>query len=244
MNVLRFDGETAWVHTICSLWRDRLRAKPDLTICLPTGTTPTGVYDEMSRSVRAGLVSFARARVFALDEFGGLAPDDPGRTRHTLQRQLIDSIDLPAAAFHFLDPDAADLARHCRDYDGAVGDGFDLMLLGIGTNGHLGMNEPGSAPDSPTRRVDLHDATIQSSARYFAHTNLPRWGVTVGLQGILAAKEVWVLANGGRKAEIVERTIHGDVSPANPASLLRRHPNCSLFLDADASGRLDSPGGR
>jgi glucosamine-6-phosphate deaminase len=131
---------------------------------------------------------------------------------------------------------------HCRDYDTAVGAGFDLVLLGIGTNGHLGMNEPGSAADSSTRRVDLHETTIQSSARYFTHTNLPRWGLTIGLQGILAAREVWVLANGARKAEIVERTVRGEIGAANPASLLRRHPNCSLFVDNAAAALLNTAG--
>lgn len=232
MNVLRFDTESAWAGAVCSLWRDRLRTKPGLTICLPSGTTPAGIYAEMSRSARAGLVSFARASVFALDEFGGLAPDDPGRTRYTLQRQLTDAVDLPSAAFHFLDPDVPDIAQHCRDYDAAIGDGFDLMLLGIGLNGHLGMNEPGSPVDSSTRRVELEGTTIQSSARYFAHHNLPRWGLTIGMKTVLASKEVWVLANGAAKAPIIQQTLRGEISSSNPASLLRRHPNCSLFVDA------------
>jgi len=242
MNLLRFDSESAWIHTVCSLWRDRLRTKPDLRICLPTGTTPAGIYAEMSRSARAGLVSFERASVFALDEFGGLAPDDPGRCRHTLQRQLIGASDLPPAAFHFLDPDDPDIAQHCADYDAAIGDGFDLMLLGIGLNGHLGMNEPGLPADSSTRRVELHGTTIQSSARYFAHQNLPPWGLTVGLRTVLASKEVWLVANGAAKAGIVRQTIRGEISSSNPASLLRQHPNCSLFVDADAGALLDSPG--
>jgi glucosamine-6-phosphate deaminase len=192
----------------------------------------------MSRSASGGLVSFARGTVFALDEFGGLAADDPGRTRHTLQRQLIRAVGLPSSAFHFLDPDAPDTSQHCVDYDKAIGDGFDLVLLGIGLNGHLGMNEPDSPIDSPTRRVELHGTTVQSSARYFAHQNLPRWGLTVGLKAIMAAKEVWLIANGGAKAEIIQRTVHGDVAPSNPASLLRKHPNCSLFVDGEAGALL------
>lgn len=236
MNLLRFDSEAAWVGTVCSLWRDRLRSKPDLKICLPTGTTPSRIYEEMSRSARAGLASFARASVFALDEFGGLAPDDPGRTRHTLKRLLIDATDLPPAAFHFLDPEHPDTAQHCRDYDAAIGNGFDLMLLGIGLNGHLGMNEPGSPIDSSTRRVQLESSTIQASARYFAHNNLPHWGLTVGMKAVLASKEVWVLANGAAKAGIIQQTLRGYISPANPASLLRRHPNFLLFVDAGAAG--------
>jgi glucosamine-6-phosphate deaminase len=242
MNLLRFDSESAWSRAVCSLWRDRLRTKPDLKMCLPAGTTPAGIYTEMSRSARTGLVSFERASVFALDEFGGLAPDDPGRTRHTLQRQLIDAVDLPPAAFHFLDPDDPDIAQHCMDYETAMGDGFDLMLLGIGLNGHLGMNEPASPVDSSTRRVELHGTTVQSSARYFAHHNLPHWGLTVGLKSVLASKEVWLIANGAAKAGIIQQTVRGEISSSNPASLLRRHPNCSLFVDADAGALLDSPG--
>ena len=236
MNLLRFDSESAWAGAVCSLWRDRLRTKPDLKICLPTGTTPAEIYAEMSGSARAGLVSLARANVFALDEFGGLAADDPGRTRHTLKRQVISATDLPLASFHFLNPEHHDLAQHCKDYDAAIGDGFDLMLLGIGLNGHLGMNEPGSPADSPTRRVVLESGTIQSSARYFAHKNLPTWGLTVGMKTILASKEVWLLASGAPKAGIIQQTLRGYISPANPASLLRRHPNCSLFLDPLAGG--------
>ena len=235
MNVLRFDSETQWTQAIASLWRDRLRVTPDLRMCLPSGITPVDVYTEMSRTARAGLVSFTRSSIFALDEFGGLAADDPGRTSHTLRRQLIDAIDLPRSAFHVLDPDDADVASHCADYDLAIGDGFDLVLLGIGLNGHLGMNEPGSPIDSPTRRVELHDSTVQSSARYFAHQNLPRWGVTVVLKALLGAKEVWLLAKGAAKAQIVRETLRGEIARSNPASLLRRHPNAWLFLDVAAA---------
>ena len=241
MNVLRFDSESAWTQTICSLWRDRLRTKPDLRMCLPSGKTPVSIYSEMSRSVRKGLVSFERARVFALDEFGGLDADDPGSTRQMLLRQLIDAVDLPASGFHYLDPDNRDLVQHCQDYDAASGGGFDLVMLGIGTNGHLGMNEPGAAPDSSTRRVELHDTTIQSSARYFAHGNLPRWGLTIGLKIVLASTEVWVLANGAGKADIIRRTVRGEIGPSNPASLLRHHSNCLLFVDADAGAGLTDP---
>ena len=136
--------------------------------------------------------------------------------------------------FHVLDPDNPNLIAHCADYDAAIGDGFDLVLLGIGLNGHLGMNEPGSPIDSPTRRVELHDSTVQSSARYFKHKNLPRWGLTVGLKALLGAKEVWLLAKGPAKAKIVEETLRGEIGPSIPASLLRRHPNAWLFLDKPA----------
>jgi glucosamine-6-phosphate deaminase len=240
MNVLRFDSAAAWAGGVCSFWRDRLRNSPRLKICLPTGVTPEPVYAEMVRSVHAGRVSFAGASLFALDEFGGLPRHEPGLTRNTLLRQLLSGVDAAPAATHFLDADAPDVHGTCRRYDEAIGAGFDLVLLGIGLNGHLGMNEPGTAADSPTRRVDLHESTIRSSARYFpglAPGDLPRWGLTVGLAAILSAKEVWLLATGAAKASVVRQAVAGPLTEDVPASLLQRHANCSMFVDAEA-GRL------
>lgn len=238
MNVLRFDSEAAWVNGVSSLWRDRLTSNPQQKLCLPTGATPAPVYAEMVRSAEARLTSFAKARVFALDEFGGLPPTDVGLARNILPRLLLDAVRLSPESFHTPDVWAPDLNQMCREYDEQIGAGFDLVILGIGTNGHLGMNEPGSAEDSPTRRVDLHPSTIQASARYFSHTNLPRWGVTVGLGPILGSKEIWVLATGSSKASVLHQTMHGNISVNIPASLLRRHPNCSFFVDAEAGALL------
>lgn len=237
MHLLRFDSLPAWVSGVCALWRDRLRMNPALNICLPTGLTPAAVYAELARNVDRGDVSFTRASVFALDEFGGLPADDPGLTRNTLRRQLVSLVDLPSERFHCFDPNGADIEEQCRRYDTAIGR-FDLVLLGIGLNGHLGMNEPGSDAGSPTRRVDLHETTIQSSARYFEHGNLPRWGITVGLGPILAAREVWLLATGTAKASVARETVKGEVGLHLPASLLRNHPNCSFFLDSEAGALL------
>jgi glucosamine-6-phosphate deaminase len=238
MNLLRFDSAAAWAGGVATFWRDRLRANPQLKMCLPSGLTPNPVYAEMVRSTAAGEVSFARASVFVLDEFEGVPPDDPGRARNALQHHLIGAIDLPGEAFHALDTDAPDIEGECRRYDRAIGAGFDLVLLGIGLNGHLGMNEPGSASASRTRRVELHETTIASSARYFSHQDVPRRGVTVGLQPILASREVWLLATGTAKAEIARRVVSGAIDESVPASLLRRHPNCSVFVDAEAAGLL------
>jgi glucosamine-6-phosphate deaminase len=238
VNLLRFDSEAAWVSGVATFWRDRLRSNPHQTICLPTGTTPAPVYGEMVRSAAAGLTSFAQAQVFALDEFGGLSPDDDGLARNILPRALLDPLRVSREQFFALDVWAPDLDRVCAEYDDRIGDGFDLVILGIGLNGHLGMNEPGSAEDSPTRRVELHHSTIHASARYFNHGRLPTWGVTVGLGPILASREIWVLATGPAKASIIRQTIKGDIGVNIPASLLRRHPNCSFFLDADAGALL------
>ena len=240
MNLLRFDSEAAWVNGMTGLWRDRLRLNPGLRMCLPSGHTPNKVYEAMGRSVESGEVSFREAEVFALDEFGGLASDDPGRCRNMIQRHLLDGIDLPRERFHFLDTEAHDLERVCGNYDRLIesSGGFDLTLLGIGLNGHLGLNEPGSAVDSPTRRVQMADSSVKSSAGYLAHSKLPTWGVSVGLKHLLSSREVWLIANGGRKAEIIARAAKGEVTSEIPASLLRSHANAWLMVDADAGAKL------
>jgi 6-phosphogluconolactonase/glucosamine-6-phosphate isomerase/deaminase len=148
-----------------------------------------------------------------------------------LHRYLLKHIDLPAQQFHRIDPNAKNIAQ---DYDRLIADGFDLALLGIGLNGHLGMNEPGSPIDGTTHRVDLHPITVASSAKYLTHANLPTWGISVGLKHLLGSKEVWLLANGPKKAEIIFRAAKGPVGPEVPASLLRNHPNAFFMVDADA----------
>jgi glucosamine-6-phosphate isomerase len=238
MNLLRFDSPAAWAAGVATMWRDRLHTSPTLSMCLPTGMTPNPIYAEMVKSVRAGHASFARSSVWALDEFGGLAPDDPGRLTNMLLTHLVNHVDLPKPSLHVLDPAAPDLGAECRRFDAESGGRFDLVLLGIGLNGHIGMNEPGSAVDSATRRVDLHPMTIASASRYFTHRTLPRWGITVGVGPIMASREVWLLANGWSKAEIVRRTLDDAIDESLPASLLRRHPNCSFFLDPEAAASI------
>jgi glucosamine-6-phosphate deaminase len=238
MNVFRFDSESSWIDGVVCFWLDRLRANPRLRMCLTSGHTPLPIYETMARAVwRTGL-SFRRAEVFALDDFGGLAQNDPGRCSNMLRRHFVSRTDLPASRFHTLDTEAKDLRRICRDYDARIGTGFDLAILGLGLNGHLGLNEPGSSPRSTTRRVDLHPSTIAASAKYLTHSRLPTWGVGVGLRHLLGTREVWLLANGPKKAAIVRRTLKGAVTAQTPASWLQRHKQSFVFLEAAAAAQL------
>lgn len=207
-------------------------------MCLPAGNTPVPVFAAMVRAVKRGLVSFRETELFNLDEFGDLPPTDYGRCVTQLRHFLIDGIDLPPDRFHFLRTEASDLAGEYRRYDLAIGRGFDLTLLGIGLNGHLGMNEPGTRGDSTTHRVELHSSTIEASRRYLTHSRAPTWGATVGMKHLLGSGETWLLACGEAKAGIVQRTLTGEITIEVPASLLLRHPNSFLFLDAAAAGRV------
>lgn len=240
MHRLQFDSLSVWIETLATLWRDRLRHKPTLRLCLPAGHTPLPLYDAIVESVRRGEVSFARAEVFALDEYGGLAPEDPGRCANMLRRHLVDHIDLPPAQFHYLDPDRPDLNRVCSDYEQAIGPGFDLALLGLGRNGHLGLNEPGSSITSVTRCVSMEPLSTAAAAAYVQDKALPTWGLTVGLGTLYRSREVWLLATGASKAAIVHRLWHGPSDPDVPASLMQQHPNCWLCVDEAAGSTREA----
>jgi glucosamine-6-phosphate deaminase len=217
---------------------DRLAVHPASRLCLPSGTTPIPAFARIAAAVRAGRVSFAAANVFLLDEFGGVAADARGRCDVMLRATLLDAIDLPAARYHRPVPEASDLEAMCRAYEEAVHGALGLTLLGLGTNGHIGMNEPGSAPDSLTRRVDLAPETTRASARYFGDGPLPVWGVTIGLRSLLASRTVCLVATGESKASIVRDVVLGPVSVERPASLLRDHHDAWLFVDAAAAADL------
>lgn len=239
MNTLRYNSDSDWATAVTDLWQERLRAKPDLRICLPSGHTPLPLFAELGRRVKAGAASLRAAEIFALDEYGDLSADDPGRCVNMLRQHLLAQVDLPDERFHFLDTSRADHDQVCADYALAIGPaGFDLTLLGIGLNGHLGLNEPGFAPDSTVRRAGMHPMSISSSAKYLAHGGLPTWGLTVGLKELLASREVWLLATGASKADIIDRVCHGPITPQIPASLLRDHSNCLLLVDAAAGKKI------
>jgi glucosamine-6-phosphate deaminase len=234
VKLVRGGSTEAWAALVADLFIQRLKARPGLRVCLPTGLTPVPIYDRIAAAVAAGEASFARAEVFLLDEFGGGDPRDPGRCDQMLERFLLARIDLPPARFHRLDL-TGDIDAVCRAYEGVVGDGCHLTLLGIGTNGHVGMNEPGASADSLTRRVSLAPDTIAASARYFGHDRLPTWGVTMGLGTLRRSREIWILASGAGKASIVRQTLHGPVTTAVPATQLREHPSVLLIADDEAA---------
>lgn len=238
LQVESFATEAGWARAVADRWQERLTAQPELRHCLAAGLTPVRIYAEMIRRGREGNVSFRDARVFLLDEYGGLEPDDPGRCANMLRRFLVDHIDLPPTRLFTPSVDADDLDAACLEYDAMIGRGLDLVLLGIGTNGHVGMNEPGTPADIDTHRAGLHAETVTASARYMSHDRFPTWGLTIGLRPLLAAKEVWLLATGTAKAEIVARLLAEEANANLPASWFRDHPNAHLFLDHAAAVKV------
>lgn len=208
---------------------DRLESS-GARICLATGATPIPVY------VRLPVDSLATSTVFLLDEFGGLPTGHPGRCETMLRTALLDRV--PAAAFHFPDVEARDLDLECRRYGTLISEGgLDLAVLGLGRNGHLGLNEPGSTADQPTRVVELTEETREGARKYGADPP-PTWGLAVGLAEILAAREVWLLVTGSGKAAVLAQVVNEQVTDQIPATVLRTHPNTVIWADEEAASLL------
>ncbi len=222
---------------IAGLLADRLTVRPSLVVCLPTGSTPLAVYEALPGLLRRDEVSAASATVVLLDEYVGLPRGHAARCDSMLERGLLDRLDRSVGGFIRFEVDELTPAEACARVDAgivAVG-GLDLVVLGLGMNGHVGMNEPGSDAASVTRLVELAPSTRDAAVGYGALV-APTHGVTLGIASILAAREIWLLATGPRKAAILGAALDGPVTPDVPASLLRGHPGLRVIVD-EAAGR-------
>lgn len=215
-----------WAEHVAGMLAQQI--EPGRRLCLATGHTPTPVYSRIAETVSLDGLS-----VFLLDEFGGLPVGDPGRCLSMLSRDLLDGCD-GSPVVHAPDVDAAESGEAAERYGEVVREGgIDLAIVGMGGNGHIGMNEPGTTIDQPTRVVDLSVATSEGAVSYGA-TVTPTWGITVGMAELMAAGEVWVLVTGGHKTDILNRALHGPVDPEAPVSFLTEHPNCTFLVDESA----------
>jgi glucosamine-6-phosphate deaminase len=223
-------------------------AKPDLVLGLPTGRTPIPLYAELVALYRAGAIDFSRVVTFNLDEFLGLAADDPRSYRSFMARHLFDHVNLTPRRIHFLDGLAVDPDRECRRYERAIAraGGIDLLVLGLGTNGHIGFNEPARALVAATHRTRLTAATRRANASLFGNNRrqVPKEALSMGMSTILHARQLVLLATGPSKAHVVHRLVTGPIAPSVPASFLQLHRCAEVWVDRAAAERLTGRGSR
>lgn len=214
---------------------EQLRREPKSVLVFPTGNTPLGLFKELVEQHRSGHVSFDRAHIVVLDEYAGLTPNDPRSLTGWLKRELTTPVNIPSSHLHGFDngPDA--LEKEIV----ALG-GLGLVVLGLGPNGHLAFNEPGSAYDSRARCIDLTPDSITSNAAYWgSEDRVPRQGLTLGLGTLSEARSLILMVSGEAKRGILEQTLNGSVSPAIPATILRQLQQSQIF--ADEAAVLRSP---
>ncbi|MDO8151744.1 glucosamine-6-phosphate deaminase [Isoptericola sp. b408] len=219
-----------------------LRRRPQAVLGLATGSSPSQVYDELARRHAEGGLSFARARGFMLDEYVGLAADHPERYRNVIAADIAERVDWQADQVQGPDGLASDLSAACAAYERAIADagGVDLQLLGIGTDGHIAFNEPGSSLASRTRIKTLTTQTRVDNARFFDGDveQVPTHCLTQGLGTIMEARHLVLLATGRHKAEAVHQLVEGPVSALWPATVMQFHPHATVLVDEAAASRL------
>jgi glucosamine-6-phosphate deaminase len=214
----------------------RLEAQPSLRLCLPTGDTPSPVYGRLVGLLAAGRASLADATLILLDEYVGL-PADAARCDARLRRELLDLVSPAPRSFHAIRVDELPPEQAAAEHDAVAAEGLDLVLLGLGGNGHVGLNEPGSTAGSPTRVVELTPDSRRSAVDRYGAASEPRAGITLGMDRLLAAQEAWLLVTGATKRAILQQALHGPETPDVPASLMRRHGRLRVMADESAAGR-------
>jgi glucosamine-6-phosphate deaminase len=231
------------VRLVARIVFDRVRAKPDLVLGCATGRTMEALYDVLVAGHRAGIADLSRLRTFNLDEYVGLAADDPRSYHHFMRERFFAPIGLPPERTQLPNGVADDLAAEARAYEAAItaAGGIDLQLLGLGVSGHIGFNEPLSALMSRTREKALTPTTRRQNADMFGGDPeaVPQRALTMGVGTILAAREVLLLVTGAAKAEILARATEGPVTARISATALQLHPNCKVIVDEAAAQRLE-----
>jgi glucosamine-6-phosphate deaminase len=209
---------------------------------LATGRTPIGVYRELARLQHDEGLSFAGVTTFNLDEYVGLSPRDPHSFRVWMQREFFGLVDLDPARAHV--PcgvgDEAELAEECARYRAAIesAGGIDLQLLGLGRNGHIGFNEPGSSRESRMRTVELAPTSrADLAAEFGAPEHVPKRALTLGVADVLAARSIRLLAFGAKKRDVLDRALRGPIGPELPATFLREHRDVRWIVDSAAAGQ-------
>lgn len=218
-----------------------LGEKPDLVLGLATGSTPIGVYERLVKAHREDGVDFSRVRTFNLDEYVGLAPDHPQSYGRYMREHLFDGIELPPENIHFPPTEGPELLRKCTEFEGSIHNngGIDIQLLGIGSNGHIGFNEPTSSLASRTRVKTLADKTLADNARFYGPDEIqPQLAATMGIATILGARRILLQSFGTKKAKAVHAAVEGPISSFWPASALQYHEDVAFFLDAESAESL------
>ncbi len=245
MNVIVVNGYEEMSDRAFAIMKDIVVKNPAAVLGLATGSTPIGLYRRMVADHAAAGTSYRAVRTVNLDEYAGLAPDHEQSYAYFMRTNLFDGIDILPENTHIENGIAEDAAAECARYNELLETlRQDIQVLGIGSNGHIAFNEPGTPFDMTTHVVDLTESTIRDNARLFAREeDVPRRAFTMGPKNIMNAARILILANGANKARAVYGLVRGEVTPSLPASILQHHPDCTLICDRAAAALLSDEKG-
>ncbi len=226
----------------CELMIDRIKQIQDPVLGLATGSTPEGLYQRLIEKYKQKEISFQNVTTFNLDEYVGVEKDNPSSYYYFMQEKLLKHVDIQPERAHIQNSLAADLEKECEEYEQMIADHghIDLQLLGIGVNGHIGFNEPGTPFSSRTRVARLKESTRQVNARFFDSVDdVPKEALTMGIKTIMESKEIILLISGENKADAVARLVNGEVSEDIPVSVLKNHKYVTVIADEAALSKTE-----
>lgn len=241
MEIIIQENYAAVSQQAAAVVADVVRSRPGAVLGLATGSTPLGLYQELIRLHREEDLDFSQVTTFNLDEYIGLSAEHPQSYHYFMHDNLFRHINVPVENIHIPDGTTSDCQAFCESYEERIASsgGIDLQVLGIGSDGHIAFNEPGSSLVSRTRVETLAEQTIEDNARFFASADdVPVEAITMGVGTILDARKIILLANGANKSSAVAAAAEGPVSSQCTASALQNHPDTIFFLDTEAASQL------
>lgn len=240
MEVKIFNNSDEIATACADIFTDVISKNPNCVLGLATGASPVKTYKELIKRCKNGEISFANVKSFNLDEYCNLPKNDKNSYYTFMHENLFNHVNIKEENVHILNGNAEDPDKEAKHFDKMIDEagGIDVQLLGIGTNGHIGFNEPSDNFSEGTFKVKLTDSTIKSNSIYFDNDSMPRYALTMGIGSIMKAKKIVLIANGEAKAKAIKATIDGDVTPNCPASVLKNHPDAILLIDKEAAKLL------
>lgn len=217
-----------------------IREKPTTTICMASGHTPALTADLLVKQLLTEKTDYSQITFLGLDEWVGLPKENEGSCHHFFQTKLFEPLQLKPSQYFLFDAMANDLEAACKKMDSIIADkgGIDIMLVGIGMNGHIGFNEPGTPFNKLCHVAELDDTTKTVGQKYFKEKTLLHQGITIGLGHLMNAKKVFLKADGKRKAAVIQKTVEGEITESFPASIMQQHTNGFVIVDEEAASLL------
>ncbi|WP_270180559.1 glucosamine-6-phosphate deaminase [Alkalihalobacillus sp. CinArs1] len=237
MRIIKATDYQELSHLAADFFIERVKENPEVTLGLATGGTPRGTYQRMAEDYYKNHTSYSRVSTFNLDEYVGLPADHPNSYHQFMKTHLFNKVDIPAKQRHLPNGVASDITSECLNYERLIEEsgGIDVQLLGLGSNGHIGFNEPGTSFHARTHVVELAQSTREANARFFNGIDeVPREAITMGISTIMKSKEILLLVSGEEKAHALRQLLHGDVGEEFPASILTTHQNVTIIADQKA----------
>ena len=220
-----------------------IKSKPSLVLCLASGDTPKLTVELLVKKLKEEKIDYSKITFIGLDEWVGLPPTNTGSCHYFFQNKLIEPLQLKPSQYFLFNALADDLENECVKMDRFINDrnGIDVMLVGIGMNGHIGFNEPGAAFNNLSHVIELDEITKAVGQKYFNEQVELGKGITLGFKHLLNAKKVFLMANGSKKAEVIKKAVEGTVTESFPASIMQQHENGFILIDDEAASLLSKP---